>query len=65
LLSSSRTKLAGPGELLIRYATLYCFLIAAIIMVQYPLWRWIISAPGQRVRHIGIGEHLPSSIAKF
>jgi hypothetical protein len=48
LLSSSRTELAGPGELLIRYATLYCFLIATIIMVQYPLWRWIMSAPGQR-----------------
>jgi hypothetical protein len=65
LLSSSRTKLAGPGELLIRYATLYCFLIATITMVQYPLWRWIISAPGQRGRHMGIGKHIPSSIAKF
>jgi hypothetical protein len=65
LLSSNRTKLAGPGELLIRYAMLYCFLIATIIMVQYPVWRWIMSLSAQRGRHIEIGERIPSSIVKF
>ncbi len=63
LLSSNRTNLAGPGELIIRYAVLYSFLVATIVMVQYPLWRWVIMSisPQPKVR---IGEHLPSYTAK-
>jgi VanZ family protein len=52
LLSSDRSSLAGPGELIVRYTALYGFLIAAIMMVQYPLWRWILSIlprPGRRM----------------
>jgi hypothetical protein len=42
LLSSDRSHLASPGELVLRYAAVYCALVAAIAMVQYPLW-WLIS----------------------
>jgi hypothetical protein len=52
LLSSDRSSLAGPGELIARYAMLYGFLIAAIMMVQYPLWRWILSTPPRSGRHM-------------
>ena len=44
LLSSDRSHLAGPKELIIRYAALYGFLIATIVIVQNPLWRWVVSA---------------------
>jgi hypothetical protein len=52
LLSSDRSSLAGPGELIARYTVLYGFLIAAIMMVQYPLWRWILSTPARSGRHM-------------
>ena len=45
LLSSDRSHLAGPKELVIRYTALYAFLIATIMIVQNPLWRWVVSAP--------------------
>ncbi|WON72695.1 VanZ family protein [Nitrosospira sp. Is2] len=45
LLSSNRENLAGTGELIVRYAILYSGLLAAIVMVQGPLWRWVILAP--------------------
>ncbi|MDN5753547.1 MAG: hypothetical protein L0H15_09735, partial [Nitrosospira sp.] len=47
LLSSDRSHLAESGELMVRYAVLYGFLIAAIVMVQYPLWRWVTSTSRQ------------------
>jgi hypothetical protein len=52
LLSSDRSNLAAPGELIARYIVLYGLLIAAIMMVQYPLWRWVLSIlppPGRRM----------------
>ncbi|KIO49374.1 VanZ family protein [Nitrosospira sp. NpAV] len=42
LLSSDRSHLAGPGELAVRYIALWSALIALIVMVQYPIWRWAI-----------------------
>lgn len=65
LLSSNRTKLAGQGELLVRYVALYCFLVAAIIMVQYPLWRWLTPGPRQGGTQRQIGGHMHSSITRF
>ena len=62
LLSSDRSHLAGPDELIVRYAVVYGFLIAAIVMVQYPLWRWIMSASPQS--NMCIGERFPSSAAR-
>jgi hypothetical protein len=41
LLSSDRSHLASPGELILRYAAVYCALAAATAMVQYPLWRLV------------------------
>lgn len=52
LLSSDRSSLAGPGELMARYTVLYGLLIAAIMMVQYPLWRWIFSTLPRSGRHM-------------
>lgn len=46
LLSSDRSHLAGPGELAVRYIALWSALIGAIVMVQYPLWRWAVSNRG-------------------
>ena len=43
LLSSDRSHLAGPSELVVRYIAVWSFLVAAIAMVQYPIWRWVIS----------------------
>ena len=62
LLSSDRSHLAGPDELIVRYAVVYGFLIAAIVMVQYPLWRWIMSASPQS--NMCIRERFPSSAAR-
>ena len=62
LLSRDRSHLAQPDELMVRYAALYSFLITAIVMVQYPLWRWVMSASPQS--NMRIGERLPSSAAK-
>lgn len=62
LLSSDRSHLAQPNELIVRYAALYSFLITAIVMVQYPLWSWVMSASPQS--NMRIGERLPSSTAK-
>jgi hypothetical protein len=42
LLSSSRENLAGTAQLVFRYMALYSALVAAIIMVQGPLWRWVV-----------------------
>lgn len=53
LLSSDRAHLAGPGELAVRYIALWGFLIIAIVMVQYPLWRWAISESPQPGKHVG------------
>ncbi|SEK30822.1 VanZ family protein [Nitrosovibrio tenuis] len=43
LLSSDRSHLAQPNELIIRYMALYGFVVAAIVVVQNPLWRWVMS----------------------
>jgi hypothetical protein len=43
LLSSDRSHLAGPKELMTRYIALYGFFIMIIVIVQNPLWRWIAS----------------------
>jgi hypothetical protein len=40
LLSSDRTQLVGPGELLFRYAAIYFGMVIAIAMVQNPIWQW-------------------------
>jgi hypothetical protein len=40
LLSSDRAQLAGPGELLLRYAVIYFGTVIAIVMVQSPIWHW-------------------------
>jgi VanZ family protein len=53
LLSSNRSTLAEPGELMVRYAALYVFFIAAMIMVQYPLWRWIMTISPRSARTAG------------
>ena len=45
LLSSSRSNLAGTGELVVRYALVYSAFVAAVIMVQGSLWRWVTPAP--------------------
>ena len=45
LLSSSRSNLAGTGELVVRYALVYSAFVAAVIMVQGSLWRWVTLAP--------------------
>jgi hypothetical protein len=42
LLSSDRSQLAGPAELLVRYIVLYGMLITAIVITQNPLWHWLI-----------------------
>ena len=62
LLSSDRSHLAQTNELIVRYAALYSFLITAIVMVQYPLWGWVMSASPQS--NMRIGERLPSSAAE-
>jgi hypothetical protein len=49
LLSSDRSHLAGPGELAVRYIALWSALIGAIVMVQYPLWRWAVSNRGSPI----------------
>ena len=61
LLSSNRSNLAGTGELLVRYAVLYSGLVAAIIMVQGPLWRWVIQAPRTNGMKRGYLQDLPHS----
>lgn len=43
LLSSDRSHLAGPKELMIRYIALYGFFVIIIVIVQNPLWRWVVS----------------------
>lgn len=53
LLSSDRSHLAQPDELVVRYTALYGLFIAAMIMVQYPLWRRVMSASPQPGRHVG------------
>lgn len=60
LLSSDRSHLAGAGEVMVRYAVLYGLLIAAIVMVQYPLWRWALPASPTAAKRIGAR---PSSAA--
>ncbi|MBN9132515.1 MAG: VanZ family protein [Nitrosospira multiformis] len=40
LLSSDRAQLAGPGELLLRYAVVYFGMVIAIVTVQNPIWHW-------------------------
>ena len=40
LLSTDRAQLAGPGELLLRYAVIYFGTVIAIVMVQNPIWHW-------------------------
>lgn len=60
LLSSDRSHLAGPDELIVRYIALYGLLIAIIVMVQYPLWRWIIPASPQPADHMS-GRMPPSA----
>jgi VanZ family protein len=45
LLSSSRSNLAGQAELIVRYAVVYGAFVVAIVMVQSPLWRWVMLAP--------------------
>lgn len=62
LLSSDRAHLARPGELAVRYIALWGFLIAAIVMAQYPLWRWAISESPQPGRPTG--ELRASSVGK-
>ncbi len=62
LLSSDRSHLAGAGELMVRYAVLYGLLIAAIMMVQYPLWRWALSVSPSKAKRIG--ARLSSSAAR-
>jgi hypothetical protein len=62
LLSSDRSHLAGPDELIVRYTMVYFFLIAAIVMVQYPLWYWMMSASGQP--NTDVSEGLPTSANK-
>ena len=61
LLSSNRSNLAGTGELLVRYAVLYSGLVAAIIMVQGPLWRRVIQAPRTNGMKRGYSQDLPHS----
>lgn len=39
LLSSDRAQLAGPGELLLRYAVLYVGMVVAMALVQNPIWQ--------------------------
>jgi hypothetical protein len=58
LLSSSRENLAGAAELIVRYTVLYGALVAAIVMVQSPLWRWVLPGPRQNST---AGEHLQES----
>jgi hypothetical protein len=43
LLSSDRSHLAKPAELMIRYMALYGFFLLVIVTVQNPLWRWTMS----------------------
>ncbi len=62
LLSSDRSHLAGPDELIVRYTMVYFFLIAAIVMVQYPLWYWRMSA--SRQPSTDASEGLPTSANK-
>ena len=45
LLSSSRSNLAGQAELIVRYAVVYGAFVVAIVMVQSPLWRWVMLTP--------------------
>lgn len=58
LLSSSRENLAGTAELIIRYTVLYSALVAAVVMVQSPLWRWVLLGPR---RNSTAREHLQDS----
>jgi hypothetical protein len=62
LLSSDRSHLAGPNELIVRYTMAYFFLIAAIVMVQYPLWYWMMSA--SRQPNMDASEGLSTSATK-
>ncbi|MDQ3187142.1 MAG: VanZ family protein [Pseudomonadota bacterium] len=62
LLSSDRSHLARPDELILRYTALYGLLIATIIMVQYPLWRWVMSVSPGPGRHMD--EHTHHSPSK-
>ena len=50
LLSSNRAHLAGPNELIIRSAALYGFVMIATIVVQYPLWRWVMPSRRHHLR---------------
>lgn len=58
LLSSSRENLAGTTELIVRYTVLYSALVAAIVMVQSALWRWVLLGPR---RNSTAREHLQDS----
>jgi VanZ family protein len=54
LLSSDRSNLAGAAELVTRYIALYGFLVAAIVMIQTPLWLWRISARAAEFEYRGL-----------
>ena len=41
LLSSDRSHLASPAELILRYTGVYCMLVTATAIAQYPLWRLV------------------------
>lgn len=52
LLSSDRAQLAGPGELLLRYAVVYVGIVVAMAFVQNPIWQWLTQLLS-RARRIG------------
>ena len=63
LLSSDRSNLASPGELMLRFAIVYCVLVAAIAVVQYPLWRVV--AQGETHAHPRTAPHFQRSVDNY
>jgi cytochrome c-type biogenesis protein CcmH/NrfG len=44
LLSSDRSHLASPGELILRFTVVYFVVVTATAIVQYPLWRVVVQS---------------------
>jgi hypothetical protein len=60
LLSSDRSRLASPGELILRFTGVYFVIVTATAIVQYPLWRVVVQSQQSHadVRHV---PHFPHS----
>jgi hypothetical protein len=63
LLSSDRSRLASPGELILRFTGVYFVIVTATAIVQYPLWRVVVQSQQSHadVRHVPRFPHSASN----